>query len=107
MPLRSRIDLKDAPCPSASFPNRSSTASPPARWSSVRRAWSRNWWRTPSTPAPAAIAENVDPAGAGVDRSEEHTSELQSLRHLVCRLLLGKKDKALREVDRLGKPIRV
>src|ERR1035438_128341 len=24
----------------------------------------------------------------GVDRSEEHTSELQSLRHLVCRLLL-------------------
>src|SRR5437899_3915524 len=23
-----------------------------------------------------------------VDRSEEHTSELQSLRHLVCRLLL-------------------
>src|SRR5437899_6898073 len=28
-----------------------------------------------------------------VDRSEEHTSELQSLRHLVCRLLLEKKKK--------------
>src|ERR1035438_10813554 len=27
-----------------------------------------------------------------VDRSEEHTSELQSLRHLVCRLLLEKKN---------------
>src|ERR1035441_1312217 len=27
------------------------------------------------------------------DRSEEHTSELQSLRHLVCRLLLEKKTK--------------
>src|SRR5205814_9452067 len=26
-----------------------------------------------------------------VNRSEEHTSELQSLRHLVCRLLLEKK----------------
>src|SRR5947199_3665417 len=26
-----------------------------------------------------------------IDRSEEHTSELQSLRHLVCRLLLEKK----------------
>src|ERR1039458_10664426 len=26
-----------------------------------------------------------------LDRSEEHTSELQSLRHLVCRLLLEKK----------------
>src|SRR5436853_5832128 len=25
------------------------------------------------------------------DRSEEHTSELESLRHLVCRLLLEKK----------------
>src|SRR5262245_63971575 len=27
----------------------------------------------------------------GRSRSEEHTSELQSLRHLVCRLLLEKK----------------
>src|SRR5258705_7363514 len=26
-----------------------------------------------------------------IQRSEEHTSELQSLRHLVCRLLLEKK----------------
>src|SRR5258705_6118200 len=29
-------------------------------------------------------------------RSEEHTSELQSLRHLVCRLLLEKKKNQLR-----------
>src|SRR5882724_1622755 len=29
-------------------------------------------------------------------RSEEHTSELQSLRHLVCRLLLEKKKRARR-----------
>src|SRR5262245_62721204 len=29
----------------------------------------------------------------GWPRSEEHTSELQSLRHLVCRLLLEKKKK--------------
>src|ERR1039458_6796083 len=29
------------------------------------------------------------------DRSEEHTSELQSLRHLVCRLLLEKKNKTV------------
>src|SRR5437899_7611201 len=28
-----------------------------------------------------------------LERSEEHTSELQSLRHLVCRLLLEKKKK--------------
>src|SRR5438045_5021168 len=30
---------------------------------------------------------------AEAKRSEEHTSELQSLRHLVCRLLLEKKKK--------------
>src|SRR5438045_5575823 len=30
---------------------------------------------------------------AEAERSEEHTSELQSLRHLVCRLLLEKKKK--------------
>src|SRR5258705_2740003 len=30
---------------------------------------------------------------AQLQRSEEHTSELQSLRHLVCRLLLEKKKK--------------
>src|SRR5205814_9618579 len=29
-----------------------------------------------------------------VNRSEEHTSELQSLRHLVCRLLLEKKNQS-------------
>src|SRR5258705_3281042 len=31
--------------------------------------------------------------GTTEPRSEEHTSELQSLRHLVCRLLLDKKKK--------------
>src|SRR3712207_7449956 len=31
--------------------------------------------------------------GAGLVRSEEHTSELQSRQYLVCRLLLEKKNK--------------
>src|SRR6185436_21128401 len=31
--------------------------------------------------------------GSGYERSEEHTSELQSPDHLVCRLLLEKKKK--------------
>src|SRR5438045_7504402 len=39
----------------------------------------------------AAVAERL-PHAEDV-RSEEHTSELQSLRHLVCRLLLEKKKK--------------
>src|SRR5687768_17882544 len=33
-------------------------------------------------------------------RSEEHTSELQSRLHLVCRLLLEKKKQKLRKTDR-------
>src|SRR5438045_7802278 len=36
-------------------------------------------------------------------RSEEHTSELQSLRHLVCRLLLEKKKK--KKLNRQSQPI--
>src|SRR5438045_9784587 len=52
------------------------------------------------TPAPAQLEEvRVEPNPLGRlrefydhrRRSEEHTSELQSLRHLVCRLLLEKK----------------
>src|SRR5262245_64994924 len=37
-----------------------------------------------SVPMLGAVVQAADP------RSEEHTSELQSLRHLVCRLLLEK-----------------
>src|SRR5437899_7821226 len=37
-----------------------------------------------------AVGQGRSPRAA---RSEEHTSELQSLRHLVCRLLLEKKKK--------------
>src|SRR5438045_5448557 len=35
----------------------------------------------------------------GVQRSEEHTPELQSLRHLVCRLLLEKKKKKKNDTE--------
>src|SRR5438876_5125746 len=38
-------------------------------------------------------AVDVDPQAKRVIRSEEHTSELQSPVHLVCRLLLEKKKK--------------
>src|SRR3712207_8910360 len=34
-----------------------------------------------------------------IDRSEEHTSELQSRQYLVCRLLLEKKKKKMRKLD--------
>src|SRR5947199_9383218 len=40
------------------------------------------------------VSSGIGRAPAG-SRSEEHTSELQSLRHLVCRLLLEKKNSRL------------
>src|SRR5947199_5162392 len=40
---------------------------------------------------PALGAGGTKAVAVVADRSEEHTSELQSLRHLVCRLLLEKK----------------
>src|SRR5687767_15489452 len=39
-------------------------------------------------------------------RSEEHTSELQSLAYLVCRLLLEKKNRQDRRHDRLAAGVR-
>src|SRR5437899_7205659 len=49
--------------------------------------------RRPSRRAPSRcrIARGSGPAARERYRSEEHTSELQSLRQLVCRLLLEKK----------------
>src|SRR5437899_9406920 len=51
---------------------------------------------TPSKPALVSFARYSSSSSAPEEdeyRSEEHTSELQSLRHLVCRLLLEKKKK--------------
>src|SRR5699024_12876056 len=45
----------------------------------------------------ATIAEVFAHGAAGVGRSEEHTSELQSRFDLVCRLLLEKKKKRRRQ----------
>src|SRR5690348_17623400 len=50
------------------------------------------WWAPSTGRAPPN-------ATAPVDRSEEHTSELQSPVHLVCRLLLEKKNKKLHISD--------
>src|SRR5438093_1912661 len=52
--------------------------------------------RIPSTPSVVPASEAVDaPCSFTINapRSEEHTSELQSLTNLVCRLLLEKKNK--------------
>src|SRR5258707_2051609 len=44
-----------------------------------------------------AAAPNLPPCGA--NRSEEHTSELQSRQYLVCRLLLEKKKNCQLQLD--------
>src|SRR5947199_1488331 len=47
------------------------------------------------------LAAHVERLGRGqLHRSEEHTSELQSLRHLVCRLLLEKKKKSISKAQK-------
>src|SRR2546425_10115641 len=43
--------------------------------------------------APASPVPTLRPRVESLGRSEEHTSELQSLAYLVCRLLLEKKKK--------------
>ena len=48
----------------------------------LEQVLARNEWSDPDV-AEGLMLDN--------NRSEEHTSELQSLRHLVCRLLLEKK----------------
>src|SRR2546430_13381339 len=46
------------------------------------------------------------PTGAVTNRSEEHTSELQSQSNLVCRLLLEKKKQTLQDATQiLPRPI--
>src|SRR5258708_21060963 len=49
-----------------------------------------------------AIGTGLGPLGftKRPDRSEEHTSELQSPDHLVCRLLLEKKNKLLSSISK-------
>src|SRR5690625_5961458 len=41
---------------------------------------------------PTYVANDLVPRLQGFERSEDHTSELQSRGHLVCRLLLEKKN---------------
>src|ERR1039458_3256589 len=57
-----------------------------ARWSASRSAR-----RTTAEPGTGRSPRSPRWRTEAGRRSEEHTSELQSLRHLVCRLLLEKK----------------
>src|SRR5437870_9133953 len=83
------------PAPSA-LPAPSSARTPGASAAAVRAAASRAAARPARAPGTSSVRMVGHPLGHGPDRiderrSEEHTSELQSRGHLVCRLLLEKK----------------
>src|SRR3712207_6995811 len=71
------------------------TAAPSTRWAvRTRRTRRRSARPRPCSCWPAARARTTSatcPSSCAAARSEEHTSELQSRQHLVCRLLLEKK----------------
>src|SRR6266436_3387273 len=61
---------------------------------------------TTSAPRPSvrSFTRCTRASGVGSSRSEEHTSELQSRLHLVCRLLLEKKKKHKQHPTKKHKP---
>src|SRR2546429_6400734 len=69
------------------FPYTTLFRSLPRRGRPARQAPRRAW------PAAARWKTGPPPRRVAAHRSEEHTSELQSRLHLVCRLLLEKKKK--------------
>src|SRR5690554_7098475 len=69
----------------------------PAQLPSSERSWLKKMgrvrlpWGNTQELAPARFFYKDSPERLRIRRSEEHTSELQSRPHLVCRLLLEKK----------------
>src|SRR5690625_6648331 len=71
-------------------------------WPVMPRLGRPFWWGMLLVPAcwSVAVCPMVTPKTNAVARSEEHTSELQSRGHLVCRLLLEKKKKTMKRTNR-------
>src|SRR5262245_64984550 len=72
---------------------RANSRRPPDRKNSRPPARRKPLSRSPSRGSKGAAKAHSTAPPSPRTRSEEHTSELQSLRHLVCRLLLEKKKK--------------
>src|SRR5687768_17829820 len=75
------------------FRSRAARRRPSAATSSGRPCPSR------VTPRPRSGPTTSTRRGSSFPRSEEHTSELQSRLHLVCRLLLEKKKKKNKHIS--------
>src|SRR5207253_7603009 len=90
-PTRRSSDLANAP--PSTWP---SPTGPRTSWPTGRTRWSSSSHRTTSRRC-VTRKSWVGPRPTGwpiFARSEEHTSELQSRGHLVCRLLLEKKKRS-------------
>src|SRR5947208_11096537 len=86
--------------PRANFTYKNASAPAPPALLTTRKFWEARlfFWRTAemkrairSAPPPVPAGTTNSTGFVGCHRSEEHTSELQSPDHLVCRLLLEKK----------------
>src|SRR5205814_8394103 len=86
--FRSTAGAAAAPCPAHRARARDAAAH---RLAGVARVGHPADGSAVHRPRARLLGARFDPAGRGSvphrERSEEHTSELQSLRHLVCRLL--------------------
>src|SRR2546426_5346175 len=100
-------DRRRAPAPSRGSrpPARRARTPPPApagvaarRSSPARPAAGAAGSPAAGTRAPRTAGVGDRPWDASPDRSEEHTSELQSPCNLVCRLLLEKKKKKIQKI---------
>src|SRR5690554_7731573 len=84
-----------APMPRQSYPSRNLAGQAPkdAFDQALPDARPPAWKAECAETQPPEAAHRLSNGGGSVSRSEEHTSELQSRPHLVCRLLLEKKKK--------------
>src|SRR5256885_12178002 len=84
-----RSATPSTPCLPICWTKRPCSTWPPARWPPLKTPWPRRTIR--ERPPHHWLLCHRHRHGRGQDRSEEHTSELQSPCNLVCRLLLEKK----------------
>src|SRR5690242_21032586 len=77
---------------------RSGLSGKPCSWTTAAGGYlaklQRCWWLPLAFGSSLGLRAGRQAAGGWAERSEEHTSELQSHVNLVCRLLLEKKKKS-------------
>src|SRR5258708_31301999 len=89
-PLRGRLRTR---------PRSETSCSPSQPTTGSHRSGSENGRSSCTHPRGGRGRQPVDLGGRRIIRSEEHTSELQSPDHLVCRLLLEKKKQQYVKLD--------